>query len=117
MNLVWGGADGVIGTGSDDVTYATTTTGGKYAFCGLPANANGVGGADDYRVAVPSYPAGTDTIVKPNVGPDVALDSNGTAGGGNVAQSAVFTLPAATKGWTPWATTRIPTAIRAVVPT
>ena len=78
VNLIWGGADGVIGTGSDDVTYSTTTgTGGIFSFCGVVPDANGVGGDNQYQVVVPTSPG---TPVTANVG-GAALDSNGTQDG------------------------------------
>ena len=49
VTLVWGGADGLLATAIDNVTYTTTTdSSGKYLFPGLPVN----GASDEYRVTV-----------------------------------------------------------------
>ena len=85
VNLVWGGPDGSIATTGDNVSYSTTTSGGKYHFCGLIPATNA------YQVVVPTAPANT-SLVSADQGGNDALDSDGTAGGGNAAQSPVFTV-------------------------
>ncbi len=59
VTLLWGGPDGTIGAGGDDVTFTTTTdASGLYLFPSLPVN----GASDPYRVTVTpvaAYPTQT----------------------------------------------------------
>ncbi|MCK5922504.1 MAG: hypothetical protein KAG66_16300, partial [Methylococcales bacterium] len=88
VNLVWGGKDGVIGTGSDDVTYATTTdANGEYHFCGLPSDANNDSTDDEYQLTAVNAPG---ISVTAGVGGDEALDSDGDIGG---ITTNVFSIP------------------------
>ena len=78
VELIWGGPDGVIGIGSDDATYSTTTdSNGEYHFCGLMQDI-GDNGDDQYQVSVPTLPG---FVAAQDQGSDEHLDSDGDASG------------------------------------
>ncbi|MGB1249580.1 MAG: SdrD B-like domain-containing protein [Candidatus Promineifilaceae bacterium] len=92
VNLVWGGPDGIVGAGGDDVTYNTTTSSsaaslGEYHFCGLPSDTNGDSTPDEYQIQIPTPPA---SLIPANLGSD-AVDSDGMLSGG-AAVAPVFTI-------------------------
>ena len=80
VNLLWGGADGLISTASDNITYTTTTdANGKYHFCGLILDGEDADtDPDEYQVLIPTFPS---DIATADQGGDDALDSDGDANG------------------------------------
>lgn len=93
VRLVWAGPDGTIDTDAndpllnDDRVYTTTTTSaGKYQFCGLLPGT--------YRVEIPNVPSDLKSAVSPNTGSDDALDSDGVqSSSGNPVDGPDFTIP------------------------
>lgn len=87
VKLVWGGSDGVIGTGSDDKSFVEyTDANGEYHFCGLQSDPSN-DGLDEYQLTVMTVPG---LPVASNQGGDDALDSDGDPA---TNQSPVFIVP------------------------